>query len=1227
MKGREENMIGKLLRTLLALLIVVSSFSGMGATAVHAEENEEIPYSEDPIDIITELGNSYDVFPQTKPRMMLMSGESTTIGDRMGMIYIDNQFGYDYLSYLYVGGKTVFCIEPMMLFSEGVEYTENYTKWDDLSESQRQAIWEINYYGYSYPGHQTDAYYIATQLMIWEVVDRWYDPYYTDGTTYYDVSAEINEINSLRSNPQGRPSFNNTTVKAAINVPVTLTDSKGVLPNYNIHNGKGVNLSANGNNLTVTLTSTDFDSSMTFSNKYEARDVNIIYGAPGYQNTIYLATRVDPTGSFKLNFELLKGKIEIEKRDAETGTAAQGDSTFNGATFELKDSKGNLLETLTTNGAKVSSKEYPYGTTLYLSEKNPPSGYLKSNETIEIKIDSVNGETPAVFPVVYKDNVIKGKLHIQKSIETPIGTDKGQQFVFDIYLKSSNKLVETITTNKNGEATSGLLPYGTYVVKEHQKPGFILAEDYEIVIDENEETIEYTLLNEAEKISIQMIKLDEETGETPQGDAKLSGGKFDLYYNDTLLETLTTDEEGKATTAKEYPVGYTYVLKENTAPEGYIVSSASTNVKVEIGDTEKIVRLTDKVIKGKIEIAKSVSDKDHESTTIQVPGVNFIFDIYLKSSNELVTTLTTDEDGRAISGDLPYGVYIVKERPMESYVTLPQFEVNISEDSKIYFYNIFNDKFRAEIEIYKTDSETGKKIPAAGVEFKIKDSEGNFVKHTVTYPQKYETDVFTTDETGSVHLPEPLEYGDYFITEISAPYGYVLSGDMIPLPVDGTAAEIFISFPNKAQKGQIVIEKYGEMLTGAGVVDSEYGDLYDAIYEEKYLDGVTFEVRAAEDIIGEEGTLWYSKGDLVDTIVTNSTGDAKSKEIPLGKYIVKETATKPGFVLDEEEYEVTLEYAGQEVEVTSEQITVINDRQKLDLQVTKLFEEDDPAAYKDVLFGVYNVEDITLGEEVIIPADSLMGLTGIDENGKNTAQFDLPVGNYYLKELKTNVGFVLDEEQHPFTFEYVEDSTMATVTVKLDDITNDKRRLTLEVNKVDKDNHDVFLNGAVFEVKDSTTGDDLGILVSGRLAVKGDAADEEYEISDTEDFSKILKTAKTDSHKELIVEMPEGTYFVRKKAEAIVSDDPVTPETADAETETVPAEDSGYFICIVKDGNAVLPNAVYGHKYEFKEIEAPKSYNLSDALMSYEAVNEAGEDVVVYIFENKRIEVPNTGIR
>lgn len=1198
-------MIRKLFRTLLALLVVVSSFSGMGKTTVHADEEEEIPYKDEPQDVITELGPSYEVFPQTNPDRPMLRGETTTLGERVGFIYIDNQFGYDYITYLYVGDKQVYCIEPMALFSDGVEYEENYTAWDDLSESQRQAIWEIVYYGYSYPGHQTDKYFIATQLMIWEVVDQWYQPYYTDGTTQMDVSSEVNEIKRLRSEPQGRPSFNNTTVKTGLNMPKTITDTKGVLSNFNIRSGNGVKLSQSGNDLTVTITSENYDKSLTFSNKYDARDCHIIYGRPGWQNTIYMASRIDPTGSFKLNFELAYANIKVEKQDAETGNEPQGDATFNGATFVLKDASGNTLETLKTSGSTVTSKKYPLGSTVYLSETKAPEGYLINETAIKI---GMNDEKDT-YSVVMKDNVIKGKLEIKKKAESVLEDMAGEGFIFDVYLKSTNKLVTTLTTDAKGYAISDDLPYGTYIIKERYKPGFVLSDDGEVTIKKNGATVTYELRNEAEKISISLMKNDAETGDTPQGDATFEGAKFGLYYNDTLLEELVTDAEGKATTAKEYPVGYTYVLKEHEAPVGYVLNEVPSNVIVEIGDTESSTVMKDRVIKGKIEIAKSVSDKDHTGTTIQVPGVEFIFDVYLKSSGELVTTLTTDEEGRAISGDLPYGTYTVVERPMVGYETLPPFEVFVSEDSKIYFYNIFNDKFRAEIEIYKTDSETGNRIPAAGVEFKIKDSDGNFVTHTVTYPQKYETDIFVTDETGSVHLPEPLEFGDYSIVEISAPYGYVLAGDEIPLPVDGTAAEIFISFPNKAQKGQILVEKYGEMLSGTKESDTDYGTLYKPVYKEKYLEGATFEIRAREDIVGEEGTLWYSAGDLVDTITTDNNGAAESILMPLGTYTVQETATQKGFVLDETVYEVTLEYEGQTVEVTSEQITASNKRQALDLQVQKLFEEDDPEAYKDVIFGVYTSEDIILGEETLIPADGLVGLMHIDENGKNADQFNLPIGSYYVKELKTNVGYVLDETVYEFTFENSEDTSEASVTVDLGEITNEKRRLTLEVNKVDKDNHDIFLNGAVFEVKDLTTDKDLGILVSGRLAIKGDKADEEYEISDTEDFTTILTTGKTDEHKELILEMPEGTYYYRKKIAEIV--DP---------------EDAGYRIAIVKDGKAVLADAVYGHEYQFKEIEAPKSYQLSDAISTYKIESPEGKEIVVYIFENKRIEVPNTGI-
>ena len=154
----------------------------------------------------------------------------------------------------------------------------------------------------------------------------------------------------------------------------------------------------------------------------------------------------------------------------------------------------------------------------------------------------------------------------------------------------------------------------------------------------------------------------------------------------------------------------------------------------------------------------------------------------------------------------------------------------------------------------------------------------------------------------------------------------------------------------------------------------------------------------------------------------------------------------------------------------------VNERQKLDLQITKTFEDEDKDAYKDVVFGVYSKNDITVDEQVIIPADGLVGTLTIDEDGKNIEQLDLPTGEYYVKELETNVGFKLDEEKHDFTFDYDGDTTKPTVTVSMD-LYNEKRRLELDVNKVDKDHHDHFLNGAIFVRR----------VVSAQVFVKTDA--------------------------------------------------------------------------------------------------------------------------------------------
>ena len=1003
-----KNILKKGSKFFLTALVILNSM--MNTIPVHAEE----PTTDENLDSVVELGNIKDIFPDLVPQDNgVVTLDMTDIGGRYAMIHINNQFGFDYISYLTVGDKTVFCIEPMQLFTEGLDYHEDTAKWDELSEQTRQVIWEISYYGYSYPGHQTEKYYTATQCMIWQAVTgTWYQPYEMDGTTIYDISSEMAEINRLRSQPQGRPSFNNQTVKMGLNSPVTLTDTKGTLGNYSITNANGINASVDGNNLTVAITSENYDKSITFSRNFSARDVNVIYGSAGYQRVIWLASRRDPSPDFKLNFELRYADIEVEKQDSETGNKTQGDATFNGATFAIKDTSGNVLETITTNGSKAKSKKYPVGTTLHVCEVTSPEGYLKNESCNSVTLKDSGDSTPSTFGTTIKDQVIKGRIEIAKSIDKD---------------------------------------------------------------------------------------------------------KYGLFQSN-----------------------------------------------------------------------------------IQKPGKGFKFDIILKSTGKVVSTLETDEDGRAISDYLPYGTYVVKEQASTGYDTLKPFEVKIDKDQKIYFYNIYNDTIKAELTIYKTDSETGKRIPAAGVEFKIKDADGNYVTQEVTYPKKYTTDVFKTDEDGSVHLPAPLKYGEYKLVEIKAPNGYVLKDTEIPINVDGSSTEIFMNFDNKTQKGQVYVEKSGEMLSGVEESETDYGTLYTPVYKEKYLSGVTYEITAREDIVTPEGTVWFHKEDVVDTFTTGD-GITTSSLLQLGKYSIKETATQTGFVLDENSYDFDIEYAGQMIDVVEIKQAYVNERQKLDLQITKTFEDEDKEAYKDVVFGVYSKKDITVDDKVIIPSDGLVGTLTIDKDGKNVEQLDLPTGDYYVKELETNVGFKLDEEKRDFTFDYDEDTTKPSVTVSVD-LYNQKRRLELDVNKVDKDHHDHFLNGAIFEVYDKTVKSYVTTLASGQLMIVGNDVNEEYEISKNEDFTKIIKTVKTDENKQIILDIEDGTYYSRK-----VGDEKVSKH-------------------VIKDGKAVLSDAIYGHEYEFKEIKAPTSYQLADKSKAYKIEADKDTDTIIYYFENARIVVPNTGV-
>ena len=127
-----KNILKKGSKFFLSALVILNSF--MNTITVHAEETT----TENDLDTITELGYLEDVFPdQIINENDTMMTDTTSCGTRYAMIYIENQYGFDYISHLYVGDKTVFCIEPMQLFIAGNDYVPDSAQWDEVKANDK----------------------------------------------------------------------------------------------------------------------------------------------------------------------------------------------------------------------------------------------------------------------------------------------------------------------------------------------------------------------------------------------------------------------------------------------------------------------------------------------------------------------------------------------------------------------------------------------------------------------------------------------------------------------------------------------------------------------------------------------------------------------------------------------------------------------------------------------------------------------------------------------------------------------------------------------------------------------------------------------------------------------------------------------------------------------------------------------------------------------------------
>lgn len=988
-------------------------------------------------------------------------------------------------------GNIAYCIEPGVSLSSGQsmnKYDENYfnniTANGVISGDEiRLFIGRILQYGYrgtistswrsqNESAANSIAHAYATQLLIWETVvgerDANFNHKAASGcSNVKDVinakhplrSKIMSYYNSMVSSVQKHtvvPSFcTKSSGSAKVNelewngskYVATLTDSNGVLSNYAFKASiSGVTFSTSGNKLTVSMDKAPSkEITITASKKNGVRRGVVVWSEGKHsqnssvQDVVTYAQEVSDPVSGYVKMKVSYGSCQIVKTSE--------DGKVDGINFTISGNGVNQTVT-TANGGK------------FQIDNLMPGVYTVTEQSIDKYVPQETHRVTVVagqVATVNFNNVLKrGNLQVIKSSEDNLV----EGVKFHLYGTSLAGIAvdEYAVTDKNGVATfkdvliSGSTPYTLEEVDTAIR--YVVPEKQTAPIQWKEVT-NRDFTNILKKFSVTVTKSDREEG-TAQGDAKLSGAVYGIYKGDTLVDKYVTDSEGQFTT-KEYVCDSDWTIREITPSEGYLLDKTIHKVGAEpkhftIEHNLVANDVTEQVMKGNIAIIKHTDDGE---TKIETPENGAEFEVYLKSSGSFEKadkderdTIVCDENGFAQTKDMPYGVYIVHQtKGWEGRELMKDFDVFISQDGQTYRYLINNANFESYIKVVKVDAETGKTISYAGAGFQIYDPAGNKVSMTFTYPTPTTIDTFYTDADGQLVTPEKLDYGKgYSLVEVQAPYGYVLDSTPVSFDVteenstqEGGITLIKVDKPNMAQKGTISVEKTGEVFFGVNVSGEEDEDvIYQPVYKVKGLAGAVYEITADEDVITPDGTLRYHKGDVVDTVTTDEDGTAKSKELYLGKYTVVETKAPTGMVINKEKHSVELTYAGQDVAVTETATSFVNERQKVKISLEKILEQDETFGIgkndeiKNISFGLYAKEDVVSSSGTVIPADGLIEIITLDENGVATANTDLPFGSYYVKEIATDEHYILSDTQYPFTFKYAGQDT-ETVEIKVND--------------------------------------------------------------------------------------------------------------------------------------------------------------------------------------------------
>ena len=1001
----------------LAVLMCFSSLIGVTATA-HAATKQDVYIIDLP------RGKETNNEHWGHPAYELINGWST--------------FNTDYVTVKAIGdyeGDSCYCIEPGVslytgdkLSKEAESFWDNYpSKYNKTIDPDTIKVYlgRIMQYGYtgknsvdwvSTNSSKADdcANHLATQLLVWETVIGERDENFNHVDATKHGKHNIKEIISSKHPLRSKIFSHYSRIEKSVKQHTTVP-------------------------------------SFASRSKSKARSIELKWNGKNYSTTI------NDTNGVLANYDFSGSGLTFNKSgNSLTITAEKAPKDDVLITVNKKNSQRKAVITWTDEKIGPQSGQLQDIVTFGQSVSDPVKAYLN------VKVSLGNAK---LMKVSEDGEVANVRFHI-----------------------SGNGISKDVTTNANGEINIANLAPGNYQISEYTDVKYV-PQDTQTVTIVSGQTASVQFSNVLKKFRVNVTKQDYEKGHA-QGDAKLSGAVYGLFKGNNLVAQYTTDQSGSFTT-DYFVCGTDWTVKEISPSEGYLLNDTVYRVGADPRDynieynTAPDMTVMEQVIKGKISIIKHTDDGE---TQIETPEKGAEFQIYLKSSGSFVNadkderdTIVCDEDGFASTKLLPYGVYTVHQtKGWDGREKITDFDVFINTDGKTYKFLINNKNFESYLKVVKLDKETGKRIPYEGAAFEIYDSNNHRITMQYTYPQVTSIHTFYTNKEGYLITPERLPYGYYTLKEVQAPYGYVLDDTPIPFVIsqenastDTGVTVVKVKAKDMAQKGVINITKTGEIFSSV----AENKGVYTPKYSVGNLKGAVFEIYAAEDITTLDGTVRYEQGTLVDTVTTDNDGVVKSKELYLGKYTVIEKTAPNGYVHNATKYDAELTYAGQNVSVTSTDLSVYNERQKVSVSLKKVMAEDKTFSIGNngeitcVRFGIYADEDIKSSNGDIIPKDALITFANCDKNGSIVFNCDLPVGfKWYVKEIATDEHYILSDTKYEFDTEY-QGQDIKVIDIKINNdkaIENNLIYGSVKGLKVDRETQEV-IKGATFGLFKSDT--------------------------------------------------------------------------------------------------------------------------------------------------------------